>query len=145
MDIQEIVAGIGSTDALNQAADQAGLDPGQAQDALHGVLEHFTNGGSLEDVAESVAGRCGIAPDQVQAFLPQVLPLLQGSLRKRFGRRPERAGRGDQFDVRRGAGRPGEGPLRRKLASREVGWARGAVPRAGRPRSLAAPQLFCER
>lgn len=77
MDIREIVAGIGSTGALGQAADQAGLDPGQAQDALHGVLEHFSNGGSIESVAESVAGRCGISPDQVQAFLPQVLPMLQ--------------------------------------------------------------------
>ena len=77
MDIREIVAGIGSTGALGQAADQAGLDPSQAQDALHGVLEHFNNGGSLESVAESVAGRCGISPDQVQAFLPQVLPMLQ--------------------------------------------------------------------
>jgi hypothetical protein len=78
MDIQEIVAGIGSSDALNTAASQAGLDPTQAQAALHGVLEHFTNGGSLEGLAETVAGRAGISADQVQAFLPQVLPLLQG-------------------------------------------------------------------
>jgi hypothetical protein len=77
MDIREIVAGIGSSGLLGQAAGQAGLSPGQAQDALHGVLEHFTNGGSLEQVAEAVAGRAGISQDQVQAFLPQVLPLLQ--------------------------------------------------------------------
>lgn len=77
MDIGEIVAGIGSTDALSQAASQAGLDSSKAQEALHGILEHFTNGGSLENVAESVASRCDIAPEQVQAFLPQVLPMLQ--------------------------------------------------------------------
>jgi len=28
-------------------------------------------------VADAVAGRTGISPEQVQAFLPQVLPLLQ--------------------------------------------------------------------
>jgi hypothetical protein len=78
MDIQEIVSGIASSGALGDAASQAGLEPGQAQDALHGMLEHFNNGGSLEGAAEAVAARAGITPEQVQAFLPQVLPLLQG-------------------------------------------------------------------
>ena len=55
-----------------------GLDPSQAQDALHGLLEHFDGGGSLDGLAESVAAKAGISQDQVQAFLPQVLPLLQG-------------------------------------------------------------------
>jgi hypothetical protein len=77
LDIREIVAGIGSSGLLEQAAGQAGLSPDEAQNALHGVLEHFTNGGSLEQVAEAVAGRAGVSPAQVQAFLPQVLPLLQ--------------------------------------------------------------------
>jgi len=77
MDIREIIAGISSTGALGQAGAQAGLEPGQAQDALHGILEHFTNGGSLEGVAEAAAAKAGISPAQVQAFLPQVLPMLQ--------------------------------------------------------------------
>ena len=78
MDIREIVSGIASSGALGNAAAQAGLDPSQAQNALHGVLEHFNGGGSLEGLAESVAARAGISQDQVQAFLPQVLPMLQG-------------------------------------------------------------------
>ena len=78
MDIREIVAGIASSGALGDAANQAGLDPNQAQNALHGVLEHFGGGGSLEGVAEAVAAKAGISQVQVQAFLPQVLPLLQG-------------------------------------------------------------------
>lgn len=78
MDIREIVSGISSSGALESAASQAGLDPSQAQDALHGVLEHFTNGGSVEEVADAVAAKAGISQDQVNAFLPQVLPLLQG-------------------------------------------------------------------
>ena len=77
MDIREIVAGVSSSGMLGQAASQAGINQDQAQDALHGVLEHFTNGGSLEGAAEAVAAKAGISQDQVQAFLPQVLPMLQ--------------------------------------------------------------------
>ncbi|HEY2049602.1 MAG TPA: hypothetical protein VGH03_09675 [Caulobacteraceae bacterium] len=77
MDIREIVAGVTSSGMLGQAANQAGLNQDQAQDALHGVLEHFTNGGSMEGVAEVVAAKAGISQDQIQAFLPQVLPMLQ--------------------------------------------------------------------
>jgi hypothetical protein len=77
MDIQEIVAGISASGALGNAAQSAGLQTGQARDVLHGVLSHFDGGGALETLAESVAAKAGISQTQVQAFLPQVLPLLQ--------------------------------------------------------------------
>ena len=78
MDIQEIVAGIGSSDALGEAASKAGVDPGQAQGILQGVLEHVTGGGDIEGMAEAVAGKVGVDPSQVQQFLPSVMGLLQG-------------------------------------------------------------------
>ena len=78
MDIQEIVSGIGSSGALQGIAQQIGLSPDQAQDALHGVIEHVTAGNPLEGMVEGVAARVGIQPEQVQQLLPNVLPLLQG-------------------------------------------------------------------
>ena len=78
MDIQEIAAGIGSGQALQDVAGKLGLSPDQAQTALHGVLEHVSNGGPMEGMAEGVAARAGISPEQVQQFLPSVMGLLQG-------------------------------------------------------------------
>ncbi len=78
MDIQEVVSGIASGGALNEAASRVGIDPDQAESILHGVLEHVTGTGSAEGVAEAVAAKVGISPDQVQAFLPQIMPLLEG-------------------------------------------------------------------
>jgi hypothetical protein len=78
MDLRELLSGLRGSSALNQAADQAGLDPDQAHDAMHGIVEHMTQGGAAEEVASVVAAKVGVSPDQVQALLPQVLPLLQG-------------------------------------------------------------------
>lgn len=78
MDFRDLLSGLRGSDALNQVAGQAGLDPDQAHDAMHGIIEHVCSGGSVEEAADAVAGRFGISPDQVQALLPQVLPLLQG-------------------------------------------------------------------
>jgi hypothetical protein len=78
MSFQELLSGLGSSEALTQAAGRVGLSPDQAQDALHGVLEHMNGGGSLDEMATSVAAKVGLSPDQVQAFLPHVMPLLQG-------------------------------------------------------------------
>ena len=78
MDIQEIVSGIGSSDALKGIADKLGLDPEQAQGALQGVIEHVSGGNPLEGMVEGVASKVGIDPAQVQQLLPSVLPLLQG-------------------------------------------------------------------
>ena len=78
MDIQEIVAGIGSSQALQDVAGRMGVPPEQAQAMLGGVLEHMAGDGPLEGMAETVAGRVGVEPAQVQAFLPAVMGLLQG-------------------------------------------------------------------
>lgn len=78
MDIQEIVAGIGSSDALKGVADRIGLSPDQAQGALQGVIEHVTTGQPLEGMVEGVAAKVGVQPDQVQQLLPNVMDLLQG-------------------------------------------------------------------
>jgi hypothetical protein len=78
VDIQEIVAGIASSDAIKSAAASVGVDPNQAQSILHGILEHVDGGGGIEGIVESVAGKTGIDPETVQSFLPQVMPLLQG-------------------------------------------------------------------
>jgi len=78
MDIQEIVAGIGSSDALKEVASRIGLNPDQAQVALQGVIEHVTAGQPLEGMVEGVAAKTGVAPDLVQQLLPNVMGLLQG-------------------------------------------------------------------
>lgn len=78
MELRELLSGLRGGDALNQAAAQAGLEPDQAHEAMQGVVEHVSNGGSVEEAAAAVAGRVGVSPEQVQALLPQILPLLQG-------------------------------------------------------------------
>jgi len=78
MDIQEIVSGIGSSDALKGLAEKIGLSPDQAQGALQGVIEHVSAGNPLEGMVEGVAGKVGVSPDQVQQMLPSVMGLLQG-------------------------------------------------------------------
>lgn len=78
MDIQEIVSGIGSSQALQDAAAKAGVDPSQAQSMLQGVLEHVNSGGEVEGMAEGVAAKIGVDPSMVQQFLPSVMGLLQG-------------------------------------------------------------------
>ena len=78
MNIQEIVAGIGSSGALQEAAGRFGLSPDQAQSALQGVLEHVSAGQAGEGMAESVAARAGVDPAQVRKFLPSIMGLLQG-------------------------------------------------------------------
>jgi hypothetical protein len=78
VDIQEIVAGIASSDAIKSAAARVGVDPAQAESVLQGVMEHVDAGGSLEGMVESVASKTGIDPATVKAFLPHVMPLLQG-------------------------------------------------------------------
>lgn len=78
MDIQEIAAGIGSSQALQDVAGKLGISTDQAQNALQGVLQHLDGGGSVENIAETVAAKAGIDPAQVQQFLPSVLGLLQG-------------------------------------------------------------------
>jgi hypothetical protein len=78
MDIQEIVAGIGASSALQDVAGKFGLSPDQAQSTLQGVLEHVSAGQPLDGMAESVAQRAGVDPAQVQQFLPNVMGLLQG-------------------------------------------------------------------
>ena len=78
MELGNLLSGLRGNPALSQAADQAGLDPGQAHDAMQGIVEHVCSGGAVDEVADVVAARIGVSPEQVQAFLPQVLPLLQG-------------------------------------------------------------------
>lgn len=77
MDIQEIVAGIGSSGALQQAAGKAGVSPDQAQALLAGVLEHVSAGQPMEGVIGGLAARAGVDPAQVEQFLPSVMGLLQ--------------------------------------------------------------------
>jgi hypothetical protein len=78
MDIQEIVSGIGASDALKGVAARIGLSPDQAQSALQGVIEHVTAGHTAEGLVEGVAARVGADPEQGQQLLPHVMGLLQG-------------------------------------------------------------------
>ena len=78
MDIGEIVSGIGSSQALQDAAARAGVDPAQAQAILQGVLQHVNGGGDVSGMAEGIASKAGVDPAQVQQFLPSVMGLLQG-------------------------------------------------------------------
>lgn len=77
MDIQEIIAGLGSSSAVQEAAAKAGLSPDAAQGALQGVLEHVSSGQPAEEMAQSVAGRVGVDPSQIAQFLPSVMGALQ--------------------------------------------------------------------
>src|SRR5450432_820142 len=78
MDIQRIMAATGSSGALAEAAEKAGIDPGQARSVFQGVLEHVGGGGGIVGCVSAVAAKTGIAPEQVEAFLPQVMPLVMG-------------------------------------------------------------------
>jgi hypothetical protein len=78
MDIREIVAGIGSSTALQEAAAKIGIRPDQAQTALQGVLQHVSAGQPMEGMVEEIAAKVGIDPAQVQQFLPSIMGLLQG-------------------------------------------------------------------
>jgi hypothetical protein len=78
MDIGEIVAGIGSSSALQDAAGKVGISPDQAQAAIQGVLQHVQSGEPMEGLVESVAAKAGLDPSLVQQFLPSVMGLLQG-------------------------------------------------------------------
>ncbi len=78
MDIGEIMNGLGSSQAMQDAAGKAGVEPGVAQNVIQTLLQHVADGGTLENVAEQVAGKAGVDPGIVQSLLPQVLPLLQG-------------------------------------------------------------------
>ena len=78
MDIGGIVSQLESNGALHPAAQSAGVEPQQAGSILQGILEHFDGGGAPEEMAESVASRVGVSPQQVEALLPQVMPLLEG-------------------------------------------------------------------
>jgi hypothetical protein len=78
MDLEGILSSIGGSDALTAAAGQAGIAPDQAQSVLQGVLEHASAGGGAEGVVDAVASKTGLDPAQIQAFLPQIMPLLQG-------------------------------------------------------------------
>jgi hypothetical protein len=78
MDIREIVAGIGSSSALQEAAAKIGISPDQAQSALQGVLQHVSSEQPMDGMVENVAARTGIDPAQVQQFLPSIMGLLQG-------------------------------------------------------------------
>ena len=77
MDLSAIVSAIASSGALQNAAGQAGVDHGQAQDMLSGILGHLTDGGPVEGMIDSVAEKAGVDPALVNQFLPMVLPLLQ--------------------------------------------------------------------
>lgn len=77
MDIQAILSGLAGGGSLQAAADQAGVEPGQAQALLQGVLEHVGGGGGLEGLVEAAAGRAGVDPGVAQQFLPMVMGLLQ--------------------------------------------------------------------
>ncbi|MDP3659462.1 hypothetical protein [Phenylobacterium sp.] len=78
MDIQEIAAGIGSSQALRDVAGKLGISPEQAQTTLQGVLQHLSSGGQMESMVEGVAAKAGISAATVQQFLPSIMGLLQG-------------------------------------------------------------------
>jgi hypothetical protein len=77
MDIQQVVSELQSTGALNNAAGAAGISSGHAENVVQAMIEHVSGGGAGEDMISSVASRCGLQPEQVQAILPHVMPMLQ--------------------------------------------------------------------
>ena len=77
MDIQQVVSELQSSGAMTNAAGAAGISSDHAENVVQAMIEHVGAGGAGEEMISSVAARCGIAPDQVQAMLPHVLPLLQ--------------------------------------------------------------------
>ena len=78
MNIQDIASAIGGSQELNDAAGQAGIDPSTAQSVVQGALEHFSDGGDANGVADAVAAKTGLDPSLVQQFMPMALGLLQG-------------------------------------------------------------------
>ncbi len=78
MDIQKILSEIGGGQALQDMAAKAGVSPQDAQNILGGALQHTADGGGIEGMVASVAGKAGVDPGLVQQLLPQLLPLLQG-------------------------------------------------------------------
>jgi len=77
MDIQRVVSELQSTGALNNAAGAAGISSDHAQNVVQAMIEHVSAGGASEELISSVAARCGLQPEQIQAVLPHVMPLLQ--------------------------------------------------------------------
>jgi hypothetical protein len=88
MDIQQVVSELQSTGALNKAAGDAGISSDHAQNVVQAMLEHAQGGAGATELITSVAAKCGLQPDQIQALLPHVMPLLQ--------RHAEGAAEGDQ-------------------------------------------------
>jgi hypothetical protein len=78
MDLAGIVSQIQSSGALGSAAQDAGVHPDNASGILRGLLEHAQEGGAAEGMIETVAAKAGVSPQQVEAFLPQIMPLIQG-------------------------------------------------------------------
>lgn len=77
MNIEELASNIGSSGALNAVATRLGMTPDQAQATLQGVLQHVSTGAPAGDAVEGVAARAGVAPAQVEQFLPEVMGLLK--------------------------------------------------------------------
>jgi hypothetical protein len=81
MNLTDLLSSVGGGEALSQAANQAagaaGVEPGQAHGAMQEIIEHMAAGGAESEMVEVVASKCGLSPDQVQAILPHVMPLLQ--------------------------------------------------------------------
>lgn len=78
MNIEELTSNIGSSGALSALATRLGMTPDQAQATLQGVLQHVSAGAPAEGAVEGVAEKAGVAPAQVQQFLPEVMGLLKG-------------------------------------------------------------------
>lgn len=81
MNLSDLLSNVGGGEALSQAANQAageaGVEPGEAHGAMQGIIEHIAGGGGESEIVDVVAAKCGLSPDQVQAILPHVMPLLQ--------------------------------------------------------------------
>ncbi len=64
--------------ALPEAAARAGVDPSEAETVLAGILAHIDAGGRIAGLGDAVAAKTGLDASKIEAFLPQVLPLIQG-------------------------------------------------------------------
>ena len=78
MDIPQIVAAMTASGALADAAARTGVEPAEAGTILTGILAHIDAGGRIAGVAGAVAANTGLDASRIEAFLPQVLPLIQG-------------------------------------------------------------------
>ena len=92
MDIGGIVSEIESSGALQPAAQKAGLEPDKARSILKGLLEHAQQGGGAEGMADAMAAKMGVSPQEVQALLPHVMPLLQRHAQASTDTHPELGG-----------------------------------------------------